>query len=388
MASEARDWSNETSTRWMRRAIDLARLGIGLTSPNPAVGCIVLDSAGALAGEGWHEYDLRDHAEVVALKAAGTRAKGGTAFVTLEPCNHVGRTGPCSQALIAAGIARVIVATTDPNPLVAGQGLASLQAAGVNVEVGVLKAEAQRINEAFARWIVTGLPLVEMKVAMTLDGRIAPAGKQAHRKPYWITGPEARAAVQPLRQAADAVLTGVDTVIADDPLLTDRTGHRRRRSLLRVVLDSGLRMPIESKLVASANNDVLVFAGTPHEGDGHANEQMQMRIRELMQREVRVEVLPSDAGRVPLDGVLEKLGSQGILSVLTETGARLNTALLAAGLVDRLTVYSSPQIMGSDAVPAFRGLRSPVMLEPIELARYGEDLCVSALLRNPWVSAG
>ena len=370
---------------WMRRALNQARNGIGLCSPNPAVGCVILDAAGELAGEGWHEYDKRDHAEVVAIRNAGERARGGTAYVTLEPCNHTGRTGPCSEALIQAGVARVVAATADPNPLVAGHGLERLRQAGVAVEVGIGQAEARRLNEGFARWIVSRRPFVQMKVAMTLDGRIAPApGTHTKREPYWVTGEASRAAVQELRWAADAVLTGVDTVLADDPQLTDRSGRPRRRRLLRVILDSALRMPLDSKLVTAVDDDLLLFTVTPPERDRHANEKAQHRIAELTARGVRVEVLAAENGRVPLGKVLDKLGAEGILSLLTETGTRLNTALLAGGLVDRLTAFCSPQIFGSDAVPAFRGLPTPVRLDAAEVERFGNDLRVSALLREPW----
>ena len=378
----------ERDTQWMQRALELGRRGIGLCSPNPRVGCLILNSEGELAGEGWHEYDKRDHAEIVALRAAGDRARGGTAYVTLEPCDHTGRTGPCSQALIAAGVVRVVAATTDPNPLVAGHGLERIRQAGITVEAGVCLAEARRLNEGFARWIVTRRPMVEMKVAMTIDGRIAPApGVQAARQPYWITGEASREAVQPMRWMADAVVTGVDTVLADDPMMTDRSGRPRRRPLLRVILDSAMRMPIDSKLVNTAQEDVVIFTVSPD----------APRIRELEARGVRVEVLPPEnpasprgvatPGRVPLGKVLQTLGAEGILTLLTETGTRLNTALLAAGLVDRLKIFCSPQIMGSDAVPAFRGIPSPVLLNPVEIERYGNDFSVSALLRDPWAAA-
>jgi len=360
---------------WMQRALELARRGIGLTSPNPAVGCVILDSAGQLAGEGWHEYDLLDHAEVVALKAAGERARGGTAYVTLEPCNHTGRTPPCTEALIAAGIKRVVAATIDPNPSVAGHGLETLRAAGMETAVGVCQAEARRLNDGFARWSQHHRPFVLMKVAMTLDGRIAPPpGVQAPREPYWITSEQARAAVQPLRHQADAALTGVDTVLADDPLLTDRSGLRRRRLLLRVVLDSALRMPLDSKMVATTHDDLVIFTVSKDEA----------RIRELTNRGVRVEVLPAESGRVPLTQLLDKLGEEGILTLLTETGTRLNTALLAAGLVDRIHLFVSPQIMGSDAVPAFKGLASAIQMAEVEVERYGNDLGLCSLLRDPW----
>jgi diaminohydroxyphosphoribosylaminopyrimidine deaminase / 5-amino-6-(5-phosphoribosylamino)uracil reductase len=361
----------------MQRALELARRGIGVTSPNPAVGCVILDCAGQVAGEGWHEYDLLDHAEVAALKAAGERAREGTAYVTLEPCNHTGRTGPCSEALIAAGVKRVVAATIDPNPAVAGHGLERLRAAGLETAVGVCQAEARRLNEGFAHWSQHRRPLVLMKVAMTLDGRIAPPpGQQAPHQPFWITSEAARAAVQPLRWQADAALTGVDTVLADDPLLTDRSGLRRRRPLLRVVLDSALRMPLNCKMVATARNDVVVFTVSADES----------RVKALRQRGVRVEVLPAEAGRVPLGKVLDKLGQEGILTLLTETGTRLNTALLAGGLVDRVHLFVSPQIMGSDAVPAFKGMASAIRMGEVEVERYGNDLGLCSLLRDPWPS--
>ena len=214
---------------WMLRALELARRGIGLCSPNPVVGCVVLDRAGQVVGEGWHEYDLVDHAEVVALREAkqhaGDRLRGGSAYITLEPCNHTGRTPPCTGALIDAGLGRVVAATVDPNPHVAGHGAERLRAAGIDVTLGVCEAEARRLNEGFARWSQHKRPFVLMKVAMSLDGRIAPpAGQHPARETYWITSEVSRAAVQPLRWQADAAMVGVDTVVADDPMLTDRSG--------------------------------------------------------------------------------------------------------------------------------------------------------------------
>ena len=376
----------------MTRALELARRGIGVTSPNPAVGCVILDCAGQVIGEGWHEYDLLDHAEIVALKEAqqhaAARLRGGTAYITLEPCNHTGRTGPCTQALIAAGIKRVVAATGDPNPNVTGHGMETLRAAGIATTLGVCEAEARRINEGFARWIQHKRPFVLMKVAMTLDGRIAPPpGQHTAHEPFWITSEAARRAVQPLRWQADAALTGVDTVLADDPLLTDRSGLRRRRPLLRVILDSALRMPLDCKLVRSADFDVCIFTVSRDE----------KKIIDLTRRGVRVEVLPADppspdrssaaglpAPRVSLGAVLDKLGSEGLLTVLTETGTRLNTALLAAGLVDRVHLFVSPQIMGSDAVPAFKGMAAALRMGDVQVERYENDLGLCSLLRDPW----
>jgi diaminohydroxyphosphoribosylaminopyrimidine deaminase/5-amino-6-(5-phosphoribosylamino)uracil reductase len=371
--------TTEQDIYWMRRALELAARGIAVSSPNPAVGCVILDRAGQVAGEGWHEYDLLDHGEVVALKEAQEHARerlhGGTAYVTLEPCNHIGRTGACTEALIAAGIKRVVAATGDPNPNVAGHGMTRLSIAGVETVLGVCEKEARRLNEGFAHWIQFKRPHVLMKVAMTLDGRIAPPpGKHAVRETFWITCEESRRAVQPLRWQADAALTGVDTVVSDDPLLTDRSGLRRRRPLLRVVLDSTLRMPLDSKIVKTAQKDVLVYTISTDE----------KRISELRNRGIRVEILPTEAGRVSLPTVLDRLGAEGILTLLTETGTRLNTALLAGGLVDRVHLFVSPQIMGSDAIPAFKGMANPINMAAVEVERYGNDLGLCSLLRDPW----
>ena len=368
---------------WMQRALELARRGIAVCSPNPVVGCVILDRAGQVVGEGWHEYELLEHAEVVALKVAaqhaGERLRGGTAYVTLEPCNHTGRTGPCTEALIAAGLGRVVAATADPNPAVAGHGADRLREAGIEVALGVCQTEARRLNEGFARWSQHRRPLVLMKVAMTLDGRIGPPpGRHTAREPYWITCEAARAAVQPLRWQADAALTGIDTVLADDPMLTDRSGLRRRRPLQRIVLDSALRMPLDSKMVHTANHDLVIFTVSKDEA----------RIAELRTRGVRMEVLPAEAGRVPLGKVLDQLGEEGILTLLTETGTRLNTALLAGDMVDRVHLFVSPQIMGSDAVPAFRGMANAIRMAEVEVERYENDLGLCSLLRDPWERQG
>jgi diaminohydroxyphosphoribosylaminopyrimidine deaminase/5-amino-6-(5-phosphoribosylamino)uracil reductase len=269
----------------------------------------------------------------------------------------------------------VVAATIDPNPAVAGHGMEALRGAGIRTDLGVCEQEARRLNEPFARWSQTGRPFVLMKVAMTLDGRIAPpAGLHHVREPYWITSEAARAAVQPLRWQADAVMVGVDTVLADDPMLTDRSGLRRRRPLLRLILDSALRMPLDCKLVNTAHNDVTVFTVSND----------QAKAATLRARGVRVEILPADAGRVPLDKVLDQLGSENIISLLTETGTRLNTAFLAADLVDRIHLFVSPQIMGSDAVPAFKGMPNPIQMAEVEVLHYGNDLGICSLLKNPW----
>lgn len=371
----------ELDRQWMQRALELAQRGIGLASPNPVVGCVIVGRAGHVIGEGWHEYDRMDHAEVVALhearKQAADRLEGGTAYVTLEPCNHTGRTPPCTQALIAAKLGRVVAATTDPNPNVAGHGLDALRAAGIWTSVGVCEDESRRLNEAFACWSRHKRPFVLMKVAMSLDGRIAPpADVRQTAEPFWITSEAARAAVQMMRWQADAVLVGVGTVLADDPLLTDRSGVRRRRLLLRVVLDSALRTPLDSKLVKSAQNDLVIFTVSNEEA----------RISALRDRGVRVEILPADAGRVPLGKVLDTLGAENILTLLTESGTGLNTALLQGNHVDRIQLFVSPKIMGTDAVPAFGGLANPIHMAGLEVERFGGDVALSSLLKDPWRS--
>jgi len=369
---------NSIDRQWMLQALALASRGLALTAPNPAVGCVLLDKQGKLAGEGWHEYDKRDHAEIAALKdaaARGASVDGGTAYVTLEPCNYTGRTGPCSEALVQAHVTRVVAATVDPNPRVAGGGLERLRAAGIEVVTGICQTEARRLNEPFACWVQQKRPFVLMKVAMSLDGRIAPPpGFHIARHPYWITSEASRTEVQRLRWQADAAVVGIDTVVADDPLLTDRSGLTRRRPLQRVVLDSALRLPLDSKLVQTAQNDVIVFTVSTDAA----------RTKDLEARGVRVVPLPSEAGRVPLDRMLAKLGEEGILSLLTETGTRLNTALLTAGLVDRLRVFQSPQILGSDAVPAFRSMAHALHLPSPAIERFGEDVSFDALVNDPW----
>lgn len=364
--------------QFMQRALELARRGTGLAAPNPMVGCVLLDGAGKIVGEGWHEYERLDHAEVAALKAAEGKARGGTAYVTLEPCNHTGRTGPCAQALIDAGVKRVVIATRDPHGVAAG-GVERLRKAGVAITLGVEERAAQRLNEGFACWCQHKRPFVLMKVAMTLDGRIAPAaGRHRQGEPYWITSEESRAEVQLMRAAVDAVVTGVDTVLADDPMMTDRSGLKRGRKLLRVVMDSALRTPFDSKLVKSVDEDLVIFTTVSD----------RLRIAAFEERGVEVVSLSSERGRVPIRAMLEELGSRSIHTLLTETGTRLNTALLEGGHVDRLQLYVSPQLMGTEAQPAFASLHNPIALvesgAELEVRQVGRDLALSALLHSPW----
>ena len=372
----------EIDVAYMRRALELARSTVGLASPNPQVGCVLVRD-GEVVGEGAHLYENFDHAEIVALKQAGERARGTTAYVTLEPCSHHGRTGPCADALIAEGVERVVTATVDPNPQVSGQGIARLRAAGVEVVAGVCEAEARVVNDAFAHYIRTGMPLVTLKAAVSADGMIAPPPEQRTAKQiHWVTGVEARAQVQVLRHASDAVLTGVGTVLADDPMLTDRSGQARRRHLLRVVLDSRLRTSLDSKLVQSASGDVLVVCDTEAE---------EVQVEMLEAAGIDVVRVPGARGRLDLHAVLDVLGKRKILSVLLECGSALNGAFLAEGLVDKLVLFHGNTTLGEGAVPFAKGVESPLLLEKslkgTTHAIFGENACVTGYLCDPWASA-
>lgn len=364
--------------QWMARALELAQRSVGVSSPNPAVGCVLVQKDGSVVGEGFHEYDKLDHAEVVALKQAGEKARGATAYVTLEPCSHQGRTGPCADALIAAQVARVVIATGDPNPQVNGQGIAKLLAAGISVATDLLRDEARVLNDGFAKYIRHRLPFVTLKAGVSLDGRIAPASVPVGQTHY-ITSEASRAIVQRMRHASDAVITGVDTVIADDPMLTDRSGLPRRRPLLRVVLDSSLRLPVNSKLVRSAQGDLLVF---------HASA-VSDRVWALEDAGVRLQRVDAVDGHVSLQRVLERLGELQLLSAMLETGSRLNSAALALSVVDKLCLFYAPRFLGADAVPLLAGRgRIDGAAERISWKTIGDDVCFEGYLRDPWIVRG
>ncbi|MHB1957410.1 MAG: bifunctional diaminohydroxyphosphoribosylaminopyrimidine deaminase/5-amino-6-(5-phosphoribosylamino)uracil reductase RibD [Acidobacteriaceae bacterium] len=370
---------------WMERALALAEASVGLASPNPATGCVLVKN-GAVIGEGFHSYADKDHAEIVALKQAGAEARGATAYVTLEPCSHHGRTPPCADALIKAGVARVVTAARDPNPQVSGRGLDRLQAAGVSLTIGVKEAAARRLNEAFAKFIRTHRPFVTMKAGMTLDGRIAPPPSKDHvpsGSTHWITGDRSREKVQELRHAADAILTGIGTILSDDPLLTDRSGRQRRRPFLRVVLDSSLRLSVDSQLVRTASQDVLVFHARP----------AAQRAKALEERGVRVERLAPDplTGHVPMRAVMERLAEMEMVSVMLEGGSQINASALAARIVDKLFLFYAPAIYGDAAVPVVRSLEPntyfSTRLGSYQLHELGEDFAVEGYIHNPWESA-
>src|SRR3981189_1841379 len=242
----------------MEHALSLARKSIGLASPNPPGGWVIVRD-GQIVGEGFHQYEWRDHAEIVALKSAGEKARGATLYVNLEPCNHTGRTGPCTEAIIKAGVARVVAGVRDPNPKTEGRGFERLRSTGIEVLQGVCEPESRELNAPFARWIRSGMPFVTLKSALTLDGQLALPKQSKGKRREWITSEESRAEVQRLRHASDALLTGIGTILADDPLLTDRSGLQRRRRLLRVVLDTRLHLSPKSRIVKTLDDDLLVF---------------------------------------------------------------------------------------------------------------------------------
>jgi len=374
---------NEHDIRFMDHALDLARKGVGLASPNPTVGCVMVNG-GQIVGEGFHQYDWRDHAEIVALKSAKERAHGATLYVTLEPCSHTGRTGPCTEAIIAAGVKRVVAAIEDPNPLNAGRGFERLGLAGMEVVKGAGEEEARRLNEGFACWIRTKNPFVTLKSALTLDGQLAlpHAGKRnanhtAKRDgSEWITSEESRAEVHRMRHASDALLTGIGTILADDPLLTDRSGLQRRRRLLRVVLDSKLRLPLKSRIVETADDDLLVFT---------AISAKSAKVRKLQNAGIEIVQVKAKGGRIDLRAGLAELGRREILSVLLEAGPTLNGAALAAGIAHKLFLFYAPKIAGQNRAPfaLSPGLALPP-LRNIRTQAIGPDTALEAYLRDPF----
>jgi diaminohydroxyphosphoribosylaminopyrimidine deaminase / 5-amino-6-(5-phosphoribosylamino)uracil reductase len=357
----------------MEHALALARKGIGLASPNPHVGCAIVRD-GEIVGEGFHQYEWRDHAEIVALRSAGEKARGATLYVNLEPCNHAGRTGPCTEAIIAAGVQRVVAAMQDPNPLTSGRGFERLRAANIETVCGVLEDDARRLNEAFARWIGTKKPFVTLKSALTLDGQLAFPKSRQGKKRTWITSEESRAEVQRMRHASDALLTGVGTILADDPLLTDRSGLPRRKRLLRVILDTKLRLPLKSRIVQTADDDLLVFTAAP----------LNLATARRLQKE-GVELVRARAtrGRIELKTVLAELGKREILSVLLESGPTLNGAALSASIVDKLILFYAPKIAGDNRVPF--AIAPKLKLPPLRDMRtlqFGPDIAIEAYLQD------
>jgi diaminohydroxyphosphoribosylaminopyrimidine deaminase/5-amino-6-(5-phosphoribosylamino)uracil reductase len=343
----------------MARALELAARGRGLVSPGPLVGCVVADAAGRVVGEGFYVYEGVKHAETLALEQAGERARGATAYVSLEPHAHTGRTPPCTEALIRAGVRRVVAPVEDPNPLVSGRGFERLRAAGLEVSVGLLAEEAERLNEKYTHALRTGRPFVHLKLACSLDGRIATRTGDAR----WITGEEARERVHLMRHEYDAVLVGSGTADKDDPLLTDRSGLPRRLPLVRVVLDQRLRLSPDSKL-ASTTGEAPVIVFTSEASDPRAASALEARGVEV--------VRDAEAAREPR-AVLEHLGRRGVQGLLVEGGSNVAGAFLSAGLVNKASFFVAPIILGGDALGAVGGAGALTVDEALRL----RDVCIT-----------
>lgn len=362
----------------MARAIQLARLGLYTTDPNPRVGAVLVRD-GEVVGEGWHRKTGELHAERIALQQAGEAARGATAYVTLEPCSHHGRTPPCADGLIEAGVSRVVASMVDPNPLVAGQGMVRLQEAGIVAETGLLQSAAAQLNPGFVKRMQTGRPYVRCKLAMSLDGRTAMASGES----VWITGDAARHDVQKLRARSSAVMTGMGTLLADDPSLnvrlapTELEGVETREYLrqpVRVVLDSTLRMPVDSKMLFLEGETLVLHGSDIDQGRAHA----------LVQAGVRLQQVSADHAGLVLNQVMQLLGREGINEVLIEAGPTLAGAALQAGIIDELVIYMAPSLMGAEArglfeLPGLSRMADRLQLQIQDIRKVGRDYRISAI---------
>lgn len=360
------DWTI-ADRRTMARALELARKGIGQVSPGPLVGCVILDAQGQVSGEGYYLYENIKHAETIALAQAGSRARGGTAYVSLEPHAHHGRTPPCTNNLIEAGIARLVAPIQDSNPEVSGKGFAHLRAAGINVDTGLLANEAEQLNERYLHFMRTGRPFVHLKMAVSLDGKIATRTGDSR----WVTGDEALKRAHELRHESDAILVGAGTVRIDDPQLTDRSGLPRRRALARVILDDDLNIQIDSRLVSSATEaPLLIFSsGKPSMDKLHSLAARGVEVIHTEQRD--------------LFSVLAELGRRSIQSVLVEGGTGIAGSFIDSNLVDKVTFFIAPKIVGGQDAPSAIGgkgvelMRDALELERVEVTQRGRYLEVS-----------
>jgi diaminohydroxyphosphoribosylaminopyrimidine deaminase/5-amino-6-(5-phosphoribosylamino)uracil reductase len=364
---------HDRDQRYMREALDLARTMLGLTTPNPAVGCVIVCDGGIIA-RGATAAGGRPHAETLALAAAGARARGATAYVSLEPCAHTGQTPPCARSLVEAGVARVVVSCRDPYPAVRGRGIAILQAAGIAVTEGVLEDECRRLNEGFFARVTRGRPFVTLKLATSLDGRIAAAGGDSR----WISSPESRALVHRWRREADAVMVGAATVIADDPRLTCRLDEGRRDPV-RVIIDGRLRTPPTATILRQRSPAPTVIVTTS--ANRERGERRYAR-RRGASGSVEIVAAKSTSGRIDLSALMRNFGGRGWSKILLEGGAHLAGAALAAGIVDRVSFFIAPRILGC-GLPAVEGLmsrkvRGSVLLANLRVSAIATDLLVEA----------
>jgi diaminohydroxyphosphoribosylaminopyrimidine deaminase / 5-amino-6-(5-phosphoribosylamino)uracil reductase len=350
----------------MGRALRLARRGVGRTSPNPAVGCVVVKSR-EVVGEGWHRKAGTPHAEIHALRSAGEDARGADVYVTLEPCSHFGKTPPCTEALIRAGVARVFIGMVDPNPLVSGRGIEELKIAGIDIVAGIREEECRRVNEPFVKHITTRLPFVVCKAALTLDGWTATTSGDSR----WITGDRSRGYVHLLRSRSDAVMVGVETVLADDPQLTARLG-RKVKDPLRVIVDSRLRTPVNAAIFRLKSAARTLIATVSNDAG---------KIRAYHDLGAEVMVCAERDGRVDLPDLMKRLGKWGVQSILLEGGGVLAGEMLRLSLVDKFVLFYAPKILGGAGRPAFAGVGAgrigdALALTGVEVRRFGGDLMV------------
>ena len=357
----------------MQQALQIAAYAAGRTSPNPLVGAVIVKD-GRVVGQGWHRKAGTEHAEIHALRQAGELAAGATIYVTLEPCSHYGRTGPCSKALIDARIKRVVIAMLDPNPLVAGKGVAMLKAAGIEVETGLLQEQAERLNEVFLKWIMTKMPFTVMKTAMTLDGKIATAAGNSK----WISNEVSRRRVHELRDVYDGILVGIGTVLADDPALTTRLASKSGKNPLRIVVDSRARTPLTAKVVTDGQAETLIAVTVAAEA---------AKVEALRQAGVEVLVV-NDGQQVDLKQLFCLLGERGVCSIFVEGGARINYSLLKAGLVDKVYTFIAPKMVGGSSAPGPVGgdgvetLDQAFLLENVETELLAGNILVSGYINR------
>jgi diaminohydroxyphosphoribosylaminopyrimidine deaminase/5-amino-6-(5-phosphoribosylamino)uracil reductase len=359
-------WS-EIDLKMMRRALELAARGLGQVSPSPLVGCVIASDESTIVGEGFYVYEHLAHAERLALEQAGALASGATAYVSLEPHAHYSRTPPCTDALIKAGVKRVVIAISDPNPLVSGQGAGQLRAAGIDVQVGLCADEAARLNEKYLHFTRTGRPFVHLKLAISLDGRIGTRTGDSR----WITGAESRARVHQLRHEYDAILVGAGTILADDPLLTDRSGDARRRPLVRLVLDEHLRLSPVFQLAQTAREAPVIVI---------TSERAAASTVAVALAAQGVEILADESGGRDLRAVLRHLAARSLQSILIEGGASVAGAFLDQGLVDKASFFIAPLIIGGTAAPAAIGgtgaekIADAINLREVEIRQHGRDV--------------
>jgi len=365
----------DSAEKLMKRAIRLAKKGCGRTSPNPMVGAVIFNK-GDIVGEGYHKRAGEAHGEINAIRAAGERSRGADLYINLEPCSHFGKTPPCADAVIDAGIKRVFIAMKDPNPKVAGEGIRRLKEAGVEVNVGILEREAVRLNEAFIKHVTTGMPFVTLKAAATLDGKIATRTGDSK----WITGEASRRHVHRMRDSIDAILVGIRTVERDDPSLTTRLGKRQGKDPIRVILDEELRISPSARVICGNSEAELIIATTERAPED--------RIKKLEEAGAKVLIFDSSSGLIPFRQLMKSLGKMDINSVLIEGGSEVHASALREGIIDKVALFYAPKILGgvnSIGVVGGKGakhLSDAIMVEGLTTRHMGEDILVEGYIKG------